>query len=136
MSESRVYKNLNNGLWSIKQRVNGKWTVVGHCESCAINNVDVFISDKRHDYVRNGNHREVFAWLIGELCEVKGFMPYKGREALTADAYPLRPFNRTRPITFRPFADEKRGFIYTDDNSDYRGSSCAFFTANSGVWAV
>ena len=133
-SISRVYKNLTNGKWSIKQRVGGKWVVVGHCDACILNNVSTYISDARHNYVRQGNHREVFAWLVGDLVGVEGFTPYKGRTATVTGGYGNVAFGKTRAITFHPFADIKEGFIYRD-GGDYHGSSCAYFMVNSGVWA-
>jgi len=86
--------------------------------------------------VRAANTRDVFAWLFGELCWVKGFISYKGREVLTADSYPNRPFNRTDYLTFRPFSAVKRGFFFPETGEEFSYSSCAYFTANSGVWAA
>lgn len=133
--EARVYRNLVNGLWSIKQRIDGKWVVVGHCESCVLNNVSPYVSGARHDHVRSGNHREVFAWLMGDLVLVKDFVPYKGREAVTIDGFPLQALNRTSRVTFHPFADIKRGFYWVEDGEEYRGSSCAYFLQSREVWA-
>jgi hypothetical protein len=141
--ETRVYKNLNNGKWSLKQRdsVTGKFVVVGHCDSLAMNSVTPTVSDARHNHVRQGNHREVFAWLNGDLCWVNRFVPFKGREVRTADAFPNRPFNRTTKVSFHPFAEVKRGFFWCEEfspayDSDFLYASCAYFTADSGVWAV
>ena len=133
---ARVYKNLNKGgLWSIKQQCEGKWVVVGHATSVALNNVTPYISDARHDHVRSGEYREVFAWLEGDLCWAKDFVSYKGREIWTVDCFPLRPFNRTEYLTFRPFSEVKRGFFYPESDEDFAGASCAYFTENQGVWA-
>lgn len=133
---SRVYKNLTSGLWSIKQQDSaGKWVVVGHCTSCALNGVTATVGGS-HDRVRATNTREVFAWLSGELCWAKDFVSFRGRSVVTIDAYPSTAFNRTEYLTFRPFSNIKRGFFFprTDENFTY--ASCAYFTINAGVWAA
>lgn len=116
-SRVRVYKNLNNGLWSVKQRIEGKWVVVGHCVSCVLNDAVPVISDARHEWVRSGNHREVFAYLEGSLVQVAGFKSFRGRSAVVSGDFGSRvPSDCTRLVTFRPFADVKQGFVYAAGN--------------------
>ena len=87
MCKTRAYKNLNNGKWSLKQRVGSKWVVVGHCDELNLVRVESHISDARHEYVRSGNHREVFAWLEGDLVGVRGFVPFRGREVVVSGEF-------------------------------------------------
>lgn len=134
--DTRVYKNLNTGLWSLKQKVDGKWVVVGHAASVTLNKVTPYVSDARHEHVRSGNYREVFAWLVGELVDVDGVVPYKGREPRTADAFAHRPRNRCLDrVTFHPFAEVKRGFFYADTGVEFEYAPTCHFTAAGEVYA-
>jgi len=128
----QAYKNLNNGKWSI--RAGG--TVLGHCDAMVLNNVDVKISAATHARVRAKGTREVFAVLVGDLVSVEGFEGFKGRTVSTCDAFPLAHPSQVRGITFHPFSDQMRGFIWRDDDSDYLGSRCAYFNSCGRVFAA
>jgi hypothetical protein len=132
-----AYRNLTRGGWSIKQVVGGKGApvVVGHCDALVLNNVKPHVGGS-HDRIRAAATREVFAWLVGELVSVEGFVSFQGREAFTVDAFPLRPINRCERVTFHPFSAVKRGFIWADNGEAFTGASCAHYTANSEVFAL
>ena len=144
MAHSRVYKNLTRDAWSIKQRVNGKWVVVGHCASATLYGVRPKISDKRHDAVRASGAREVFAWLEGDLCSVEGFEPFNGREVI------FESFNGRevifdgsdgdwslcdQRITFHPFEAAKRGFYWVGGDA-FVGCEACVFTSSSEVYGI
>ena len=126
MAQARVYKNLNNGLWSIKQKVNGKWVVVGHSREVWLGGVSCTISEARWNHVRSGNHREVFAYMVGDLLHTSGFQPYQDRVATLEGGEVPQCSNR---VTFRPFEVEKRGFHYVDSGLPFEGSPFAYFSS-------
>lgn len=122
--ESRVYRNLNNGLWSIKQRVGGQWQVVGHCSACVLLGASPYISAKRHAAVQDG-HREVFAWLSGDVADVVGFVSFKGRQLSQSNATAADLSSR---ITFHPKGDSMRGFHYVESGAPFIGGNVRFTT--------
>ena len=137
---TRAYKNLNKGGWSLKQRdASGKWVVVGHCTELGMYGATPYVSSKRHDHVRRGNHREVFAWLEGELAWVGGFESFRGREVSLYESE--RPTwcdteDKCR-VSFYPFAQEKRGFVMVDGlyaGEEFEGCSLAYFDDACKVW--
>jgi hypothetical protein len=129
---TKVYKNLNNGKWSIKQRINGKWLVVGYADCVGLVNVTPAISEARFAHVRNGNHREVFATLNGSLAYVQGFQSTKGRELCT-EAQGYWSTEDREEITFQPFADIKRGFHWVSGD-DLEACQSVFFCDNGKAW--
>jgi hypothetical protein len=135
-SLTRVYKNLNNGLWSIKQRVGGKWVVVGHASRVGLISVTPYVSDKRHDHVRQGNHREVFAWLVGTLEYVEGFQSYQDRSPVINGGinYGWEDSDDLSKVTFHPFAEEKRGFFWDYDGDDFDYAHRALFESDASVY--
>jgi len=129
--QARVYKNLNNGLWSIKQRIDGKWLVVGHCESCSLVNAKPYVSAARHRAVMNGHSREVFAWVSGELAFVHGFRSFAGRSAVV-DGYGRCDVLNGSRVTFRPM--DARGFHYVDSGEAFESAAVAVFNVLGHMW--
>lgn len=132
---ARVYRNLNTGLWSIKQRIDGKWIVVGHAQEVGLGVTTPVISEKRFDHVRNGNHREVFAYLEGPLEYVSGFEPFRGREPVLAESQQTTWDEDDREeVLFKPFAQVRRGFYWASMDDDFEYCHSAYFSADHRVW--
>jgi len=99
---TRVYKNLNNGLWSLKQRIEGKWTVVGHCSSCQLINATAVVSETSRLRLAAAGNKEVHAWVIGTLTAVVDFVPFRGR-VVNIDTDSYADSMDYEKITYRPF---------------------------------
>ena len=134
--QTRVYRNLNNGRWSLKQQVAGKWIVVGHCEACVIDGALPFVSIKSRTRCVAKKQREVHAWVEGTLSRMpSGFVSFQGRPVSHRgmasdpfDAYYDQGWvegNLSRSIvTYHPF--ERDCFFYYS-GLEYTGSRYAVF---------
>jgi hypothetical protein len=61
---------------------------------------------------------------VGELKAVSGFVPFKGRVALTESYF---PDTLDREVTYNPYRDIT--LVYASDRSKYNGSKLAAFNA-------
>lgn len=59
----KVYKNLNNGLWSIKDAKSG--LVLGHSESVVLEGVKFSVGQKGRERVIKEQQKNVHAYVIG-----------------------------------------------------------------------
>jgi hypothetical protein len=95
----KVYRNLNNGMLSIKDSKTG--LVVGHADA-----VDVFlakfrVSKKGVERIRREKCRSVVATVDGGISWMDGFVSYKGRGVQQCS--PHVPSNPHTHITFDPY---------------------------------
>jgi hypothetical protein len=72
-----VYRNLHNGLISIKSASSG--LVLGHAESVDISSADFVVHEAGRQRVLKEKQKNVHAYVKGLLMDVRGFTPYKGR---------------------------------------------------------
>lgn len=91
----RVYKNLNDGLISIKLRTTG--LVIAHCEEITLGDVSFKVYESGRQRVIKQKRKNVHAYVEGEILSVKGLKPYKGRgitipEEKSAQAFDSRIF--------------------------------------------
>ena len=130
--KTRAYRNLNNGLWSLKQRVGGKWVVVGHCESLVLMGAEPFVSLKSRERLLPNKQREVHAWIEGDLCRrPKGFVAFQGRGVEHAGfAWDMLPADGSE-ITYHPF--ERDCFFFRSHDGEYIASDFALFTSQHTV---
>ena len=91
----RVYRNLHNGLFSIKDKKSG--LVLGYTNNALLSDVTFIISKKGQERARKENTRNVHAY-------AEGF--YMGEMSVNRDCL--------RPITYNPFDHDT--FVYRDSN--------------------
>ena len=72
-----VYRNLHNGLISIKSASSG--LVLGHAESVDISSADFVVNEAGRQRVLKDRQKNVHAYVKGLLLNTIGFKPYKGR---------------------------------------------------------
>lgn len=72
----KAYRNLNDGSISL---VN-KGLVVGHAQKVVMSDAKFTVNERGRQRVLKDKQKNVHAYVIGELVEVEGFLPYKGRE--------------------------------------------------------
>ena len=134
--KARIYANLNRpSYWSIKQRIDGKWSVVGHATQVGLIDVASFVGGS-HARVRRTGQREVFAWLEGDLHHVDGFVSYKDRTYTLVDD-PIDygwSDDDLSLITFKPFEEEGRGFIWESLNDEMDYAHRCYFDDSRKCW--
>lgn len=127
----RIYFNLHNGLWSIKD-VNG--LVVGHAEEILLTNVTPVVSEAGRKRVLEEKRKNVHAYLKGQVSSVSGFKSYKDRELQLADGGLEETFVQGvdfTPISYNPY--RKDHFFYRESEAPYTGSRYAFLDHLSRV---
>ena len=72
-----VYRNLHNGLISIKSASSG--LVLGHAKSVDIDGADFVVNEAGRQRVLKDKRKNVHAYVKGLLLNTVGFTPYKGR---------------------------------------------------------
>jgi len=63
----RVYRNLNNGLISVQRKIDKRWPVVGHIDSCVLRDVRFHVSEASRQRAIRENCKNVHAWGEGLL---------------------------------------------------------------------
>jgi hypothetical protein len=71
--ESRVFKNLTRGAWSVQIRVDGKFRTVAHAQGAAVSAAVFYASEASRLRCLAANKKEVHAWTTGNLTAVVGF---------------------------------------------------------------
>ena len=72
-----IYRNLHNGLISIKSASSG--LVLGHAKSVDIAWADFVVYEAGRQRVLRDKQKNVHAYVKGLLLNTSGFKPYKGR---------------------------------------------------------
>ena len=72
-----IYRNLHNGLISIKSASSG--LVLGHAKSVDIARADFIVHEAGRQRVLRNKQKNVHAYVKGFLLNTTGFKPYKGR---------------------------------------------------------
>ena len=72
-----IYRNLHNGLISIKSASSG--LVLGHAKSVDIAWADFVVHEAGRQRVLRDKQKNVHAYVKGLLLNTSGFKPYKGR---------------------------------------------------------
>lgn len=109
-----VYRNLNNGLWSVKA-VEGmfKGKVVGHFKAISLVNVDdgnmIKLSKKSQERARRERTRNVHAYIFGNIVAVN--------EEVTAIG---------KRITYIPFIHDNFIIVATGNEWDGAGQAAHF----------
>lgn len=120
---TRLYRNLNNGRWSIQQRHEGAWKVIGHAASATMRDVTVRLSKAGQARARRESARNVHLMVEGNLLQVTDFKSLKDRALAAGTACTLThstPPSAARGVTYNPFVH---------DTLTYRDNGAAFTTA-------
>jgi FMN-dependent NADH-azoreductase len=103
----RVYRNLNNGLWSVK----ASDQLVVHVPTIHLANVTFHVSKSGRNRVRQKKQREVHAWAQGLV------IPEPGQPT-------------TYPVTYNPYHD-RACFVGRTDNAAVYAAPWASFETRS-----
>lgn len=126
-----IYKNLHNGLWSIKCKKTG--LVVGHAEAIIVQDCKPNVSQAGRARVLATRSKVVHAYLEGDIITMFGFTRFKGRDVyMTLSKAPLVISSMTprEDITYNPYKHSE--FVFRDSNQPYAGSDIVILT-NDGV---
>lgn len=106
--ESRVFKNLTRGAWSVQTRVSGQWRTVAHAQGAAVSDAVFYVSEASRLRCAAAGKREVHAWVNGNLSAVVGFkLVDKYATADLVDAFAAIAVDSVsdlqRSVSYRPF---------------------------------
>ena len=80
----KVYFNLHKHLFSVQEKVNGRWKVVRHTDDITLHNVTFKVSEAGRQRVLREKRKNVHAYVIGHLSDYQGafstevkYNPYK-----------------------------------------------------------
>jgi len=62
----KIYFNLHKRLFSVQEKVNGKWKVTRHVESITLKNAKLVVSEKGRQRVLREKRKSVHAYIAGE----------------------------------------------------------------------
>jgi len=95
-----IYRNLHNGLISIKSASSG--LVLGHAKSVDIVGADFVVNEGGRQRVLKDKQKNVHAYVKGLLLNTSGFKPYKGRSI--GPAYgAILPSHKDIVISYNPY---------------------------------
>lgn len=126
-----IYKNLHNGLWSIKCKKTG--LVVGHAEAIIMQDVQPKVSEAGRRRVLATRSKVVHAYIAGDILHTFGFTSFRGRNySQTKCKAPLNLSSMTprEDITYNPYQHSE--FVFRGSNQPYVGSDIVILT-NDGV---
>jgi hypothetical protein len=66
MTKVRIYRNLHKKLYSVQEKVNGRWKVVEHTNNINLINVTFKVSEAGRQRVIKEKRKNVHAAMIGE----------------------------------------------------------------------
>lgn len=95
-----VYRNLTNGLWSIKCKATN--LVVGHADYIEMFDCEYVVNQSGRERVLKERKKYVHAYVVGKITEVEGFKPFKGR-TLELSSEVLRDFWQVEDILYNPY---------------------------------
>ena len=97
-----VYRNLHNGLISIKSASSG--LVLGHAKSVDISGADFVVNEAGRQRVLRDKQKNVHAYVKGLLLNTRGFMPYKGRSLQRCTALgALDTIHKVTVVSYNPY---------------------------------
>jgi hypothetical protein len=72
--QTKIYRNLGNGLMSLTQQINKSWILVGHTDSVAIEYPKFYVSEAGRQRVLKDRRKNVHAWATGRLLPSTGLV--------------------------------------------------------------
>lgn len=112
----QVYKNLNNGLWSVRRKADGKWRVAGYCERLHMKQGNVIVNESKRREMFKRQERTVHAWVEGTLADWRD-----------------RPSTAER-VTYDPWHDERFVWLWAPDEAVTFVWE-AWFESDKHLWA-
>lgn len=111
---TQCYRNLNNGLMSIRQKIGSSWLVVGHADNLIIQNPIFYVSEASRQRVIRSRKKNVHAWGCGILIgrNLESLPPL---DEISYDPY-LLPFFSWRDSDRRI---ERADYLIVIDNRAY-----------------
>jgi hypothetical protein len=102
--KARVYRNLNNGLWSIQHKKpnSSTWQVVGYADAVTLVDMVVKQSAAGRDRARRDGKRNVHCCAEGTIAAVEGFTPLNDR-AVYVTGQVSTPQGAWLRATYNPF---------------------------------
>ena len=107
MKKIRVYYNFRKKLFSVQEKVNGKWKVVEHTNELCIRNAAFKVSEAGRQRVLKQKRKNVHAFILGERFPFipKSFVyrdevsydPYKGPNFMVVSEG--KPLDRAKYVT-------------------------------------
>ena len=109
-----VYKNLNNGRWSITavKGNDNRGELLGYADEVGLVGARAVVKESRRRAIAAGGHREVCAWFIGKLAEPHLTTP--------------------RRVTFRPHT--RPLFFNAETGEDITTADAVRFDRNAQAW--
>ena len=91
MTKVRIYRNLHKKLYSVQEKVNGRWKVVEHTNDINLINVTFKVSEAGRQRVIKEKRKNVHAAMIGERFP---FIPksFVYRDEVTYNPYKYSTF--------------------------------------------
>jgi hypothetical protein len=68
--QTRIYRNLGNGLMSLTQQINKSWLLVGHTRDVALQYPKFYVSEAGRQRVIRERQKNVHAWATGRLLTI------------------------------------------------------------------
>jgi hypothetical protein len=96
--KKRVYFNLHKRLFSVQEKVNGQWKVIGHTDDITLYNVTFKVSEAGRQRVLKERRKNVHGYVEGYPSDYEG--------ALTTQI-------RYNPYKYDSFVDELDGKVYS-----------------------
>jgi len=96
--KKRVYFNLHKRLFSVQEKVNGQWKVIGHTDDITLYNVTFKVSEAGRQRVLKEKRKNVHGYVEGYSSDYEG--------SLTTQI-------RYNPYKYDSFVDESDGKVYS-----------------------
>lgn len=91
---TRVYFNLHKKLFSIQQKVNGKWKVIDHVDSYNLSNVTFKVYEAGRQRVLKEKRKTVHAYLIGKFSLMPEFGMFPAGYLVRYNPYEMEKFTK------------------------------------------
>lgn len=121
----RVYRNLNNGLISIKDKKTNR--VIGYAEEVWINNPKFIVSEAGRQRVLKEKRKNVHAFIEGEIIRLRVFVSRKG--GVVQDSHLFEPLELSTgllstgmPVHYNPYRYHHFYFHNSYDGFEMRES--------------
>ena len=133
-----VYRNLHNGLYSIKARSgNFKGLVVAHARQVWLNDVEFVVSEAGRARVLREKKKYVHAFVRGTLSSFRGFDRILPKEFMGIGCYPeMEPdavdmLTHGEEFTYNPYRYST--FVDRDSESELHDAASAFLCITHGT---
>lgn len=129
----RVYFNLHNHKWSIKDKSNN--VIVGHADKVTLGNVTPVVSQAGRLRVLKEKVKNVHAYLDGELMAVEGFTPFRGRTVDVMESN-IKSSDKGLVVTYNPYKYEN--FVIAGTENRFENAVLVDMVENRKciAWAV